>query len=195
MIGRKISEYRIIGEIAEGGMGVVYKAERIDDGTLVAIKVLRKDLVQKSEDRVRFIREAMIYTRLVHPNLIHFHAFRFEKDVGFCLVTELLIGEDLEEVIANASGQPLPIDKALDIALQICAGLSTAHQAGIIHRDLKPANIFIVQNDDGSELVKIFDFGIGKLLGEEEGNAQVTMYGAALGTPLYMAPEQIRGDL
>lgn len=196
MIGKEIAEYRIEAELAEGGMGVIYKGFRIEDGFPVAIKVLRPDMLQKSEDRIRFIREAMIYTKLIHPNLIRFFAFRFVKDVGFCLITELLVGRDLEELLAEKPGEPLPLKYALDIALQICAGLSAAHQAGIIHRDLKPGNIFLVKNpEDEQEIVKIFDFGIGKLMEQEDNSAQVTMYGAALGTPLYMSPEQIRGNL
>ena len=194
MIGRELAEYRIVAELAEGGMGVVYRGERITDGMPVAIKVLRQELVGKSDERIRFIREAMIYTKLVHPNLIRFYAFRFVKDLGFCLVTELMQGRDLEELITYNPG-PLPLQQALDITLQLCAGLSAAHQAGIIHRDLKPGNIFLVAQDDGTEFVKIFDFGIGKLFEQEEESAQVTMYGAALGTPLYMAPEQIKGNL
>lgn len=196
MIGKELAEYRIEAELAEGGMGVIYRGIRIEDGFPVAIKVLRPDMLQKSEDRIRFIREAMIYTKLIHPNLIRFFAFRFVKDVGFCLITELLTGRDLEEVLAEKPGEPLPLKYALDIALQICAGLSAAHQAGIIHRDLKPGNIFLVQHpEDDTETVKIFDFGIGKLMEQEDNSAQVTMYGAALGTPLYMSPEQIRGNL
>lgn len=196
MIGKELAgEYQIISELAEGGMGIVYKGVRVSDNTPVAIKVLRQDLLQKSEERIRFIREAMIYTKLIHPNLIRFFAFRFVKEFGFCLITELLVGQDLEELLARNPGDPLDLKRALDISLQLCAGLSAAHQAGIIHRDLKPGNIFLVDQEDGTELVKIFDFGIGKLLEQEEDSAQVTMYGAALGTPLYMAPEQIRGAL
>lgn len=196
MIGKELAgEYRIVSELAEGGMGIVYKGIRLSDNTPVAVKVLRQDLLQKSEERIRFIREAMIYTKLIHPNLIRFFAFRFVKELGFCLITELLIGQDLEELLARTPGKPIELKRALDIALQICAGLSAAHQAGIIHRDLKPGNIFLVDKEEEDEQVKIFDFGIGKLLEQEEGSAQVTMYGAALGTPLYMAPEQIRGAL
>ncbi|TNE50867.1 MAG: serine/threonine protein kinase [Deltaproteobacteria bacterium] len=196
MIGKELAgEYRIVSELAEGGMGIVYKGIRLSDNTPVAVKVLRQDLLQKSEERIRFIREAMIYTKLIHPNLIRFFAFRFVKELGFCLITELLIGQDLEELLARTPGKPIELKRALDIALQICAGLSAAHQAGIIHRDLKPGNIFLVEKEGADEQVKIFDFGIGKLLEQEEGSAQVTMYGAALGTPLYMAPEQIRGAL
>jgi serine/threonine protein kinase len=197
MIGKQLAEFRIIEEIAEGGMGVVYRGENTEDGTPVAIKVLRQDLINKNEEMARFLREAVIYTKLIHPNLIRFYASRFERDLGFCLITELLIGRDLEELLAETPAQPLPIEQTLDIALQICAGLSTAHQAGIIHRDLKPANIFLVKLDDGSEITKIFDFGIGKLIEQDDPHSGVnlTMYGSALGTPLYMPPEQIKGEL
>lgn len=175
-------------------MGVVYKGERISDKKPVAIKVLREDLLGKTEERVRFIREAIIYKKLIHPNLIRFYSFRFEKDLGFCLITELMEGIELEELLLNRT-EPLPIDRALDLALQICAGLSAAHQAGIIHRDLKPGNIFLVSNPNGTERVKIFDFGIGKLMEHDESAPQDIEDGGALGTPLYMAPEQIRGVL
>lgn len=194
MIGKEISGYRIDYEIAEGGMGMVYGGISLKDNTPVAIKVLREEISKKRADVGRFIREAVIYKRLRHPNLIRFYHFGFEQDMGFYLITELLEGDDLEEaLLAQGIEVPFPLQRALDIALQICAGLATAHDEGVIHRDLKPANIFLVSQPDGSEQVKVFDFGISKLT-EQEVVGAMTQHGIAIGTPLYMAPEQIRGE-
>lgn len=192
MEGKELGEYRIVRELAEGGMGLVFEGLHLTKQTPVAIKTLRKEFTSKREDVARFIREATIYKRLIHPNLIRFYAFGFDAEMGFYLVTELLLGRDLEEALSDLRNQAMPLQKSLDIALQICAGLLLAHQEGIVHRDLKPGNIFLLKTDDG-EQAKVFDFGIAKVF-ESDRQVRLTQEGGALGTPLYMAPEQIRGD-
>lgn len=189
MQGKQLGAFQIECKLAEGGMGHVYRGFSLSDNTPVAIKTLRQECIHRREDVARFIREAGIYKQLIHPNLIRFYNFGFDVDVGFYLVTELFVGRDLEQALAQQDG-PFPTQQALDIALQICAGLDFAHQKGIVHRDLKPGNIFLVRHEE-KEVAKVFDFGIAKMIGRHN-NHQLTMMGSALGTPLYMAPEQIR---
>jgi serine/threonine-protein kinase len=172
-------------------MGMVYRAERLRDGRPTAFKILRDELRDRRQDVGRFIREAVISNRLHHPNLVEFFDFGFDPRVHFYLATELLQGEELESYIRERGGR-LPLKQALDIALQVCAGLESAHMGGIVHRDLKPSNIFLERQSDGKEVIKVFDFGIGKLL-EEEIGGKLTQHGISVGTPLYRAPEQIRG--
>lgn len=193
MLGKEIAGYRILSEIAEGGMGIVYQGESVDSGNAVALKVMRSDIIGKRNEVGRFIREAVIYKRLRHPNLIDFQSFGFDPRLGFFLVTELLNGWELEDELRKVGvGQTLPREQVLDIVLQVCAGLGAAHEQGIVHRDLKPANIFLVpQEKEHSFLVKVFDFGIGHLL-DQDFSTKLVHDNIALGTPLYMAPEQIR---
>ena len=184
MLGKEIAGYRILSEIAEGGMGIVYRGESVESGNAVAIKVMRSDIVGKRNEVGRFIREAVIYKRLRHPNLIDFQSFGFDPRLGFFLVTELLNGWELEDELRKVgAGQTLPREKVLDIILQVCAGLGAAHEQGIVHRDLKPANIFLVpQENDDSFLVKVFDFGIGHLL-DKDFSAKLVHDNIALAKP------------
>ncbi len=189
--GEEIAGFRVLSLLAEGGMGLIYRAERLRDGRPTAFKVMRHELRGRRQDVGRFIREAVISNRLHHPNLVEFFDFGFDPRAHFYLATELLQGEELESYMRDRGGR-LPLKQSLDIALQVCAGLESAHLCGIVHRDLKPANIFLEQQADGKEVIKVFDFGIGKLL-EEEVGGKLTLHGISVGTPLYMAPEQIRG--
>ncbi|MCB9637883.1 MAG: protein kinase [Myxococcales bacterium] len=191
--GEEIAGFQVLSLLAEGGMGIVYQALRLSDGRATAFKVLRDEIRQRRQDVGRFIREAVISQRLHHPNLVDFFDFGFEPRVHFYLATELLQGQELEAYLRER-GERLPLKQALDIGLQVCAGLESAHHSGIIHRDLKPSNIFLERQADGKEVVKVFDFGIGKVLDQEIGG-KLTQHGISVGTPLYMAPEQIRGPV
>ncbi len=202
IIGKELSGFKVVEELAEGGMALIYKGIRLSDSRPVAIKILRSEVAQKRENRGRLLREAMIYEKIRHPNVIEYYAAGFDSDVGFYLVTELLVGDDLESLMMERGNAPLDFGEAFSIALQVCAGLSAAHSKGIIHRDLKPSNIFITKDRYGEDIVKLFDFGIGKSIESENGDKkgaarihQMTMMGIALGTPLYMAPEQIKGQI
>ncbi|MEM1008763.1 MAG: serine/threonine-protein kinase, partial [Myxococcota bacterium] len=188
--GTEVGGFRVLSLLAEGGMGIVYRAEEIGTGRLAALKVLRAELRHRREDVGRFIREAMISKNLYHPNLVEFFDSGFDVAHGFFMATELLDGQDLEEVLRE-NNNILPLEEVLDVLLQVCAGLEVAHQQEIIHRDLKPANIFLVERE-GQQVVKVFDFGIGKMLGQEVGG-KLTHLGVSVGTPLYMSPEQIKG--
>ena len=193
MIGTTLSHYRITAKIAEGGMGVVYRAhdERLDRE--VAIKVLAAEVTGDPDRLARFEREAKALARLPHPNILAVHEFGKEGEIAF-VVTELLQGESLRETVQQGA---VPWRKAVETGAAIADGLAAAHAEGIIHRDIKPENVFITE--DGR--VKVLDFGLARY---DDAKAEdsvthvptVTRHtdpGTVLGTVGYMAPEQVRG--
>jgi tRNA A-37 threonylcarbamoyl transferase component Bud32 len=187
--GDVLSEkYRIEQVIGMGGMGVVLAARHITLGQRLAVKVLRPELARHPEASERFLREARACT-----NLRSEHVARV-LDVGTLangapyMVMEFLDGRDLHEL--GRSGAPLPIAESVAYMLQAAEALAEAHGMGIVHRDLKPANLFLTTSADGSPLVKVLDFGISKAT--TPGERGITSTDAVLGSPGYMAPEQIR---
>ena len=181
MIGRSVGKYRILDRLGRGGMGTVFRA--IDD-TLereVAIKVLNAD-VTEPETLKRFRAEAITLAKLHHPSIATLYELR-EDEGELMMVMEFVHGETLQR-LADRMG-PMPPDFAAQLCAQALDGLAHAHRAGIVHRDLKPGNIMVT--DDG--VVKVMDFGIARLAGSEH----LTLDGLAMGTPAYMAPEQILG--
>jgi serine/threonine protein kinase len=194
--GFKLGPYEILSPLGAGGMGEVYRARDTRLGRDVAIKVLSASFASDPERLRRFEQEARAVAALNHPNVLAIHDIGTHDGAPF-LVTELLQGETLRERLAEG---PMPVRKAIDIAVQAAHGISAAHEKGIIHRDLKPANIFLTA--DGR--VKVLDFGLAKLAaqggpaqGETQGatltSAGVTEPGIVLGTVGYMSPEQVRG--
>jgi adenylate cyclase len=183
MIGQTISRYRVIEQIGQGGMGVVYKAEDLRLGRHVAIKLIAPELTRDPLARSRFLQEARTISSFEHPNICVVHEIDETADGRMFMAMTYYAGETLKQKIARG---PLPLDRALDIAAQVAEGLARAHEQGIVHRDVKPANILVP--DRGP--VKILDFGIAKLLGAE----QLTQDGRTLGTVFYMSPEQVLGD-
>jgi serine/threonine protein kinase len=188
MVGQTISHYRILRKLGSGGMGEVYLAEDIDLRRSVALKVLPADFAA-DEDRVRrFIREAMVASGLNHPNIAHIYEVREADGVRF-IAMEYVEGQTLESVLEKG---PPPIERALNIALQIADALETAHAKNIIHRDIKPANIMLT----GADRVKVLDFGLAKVtrVGPDASTMQATSEtGVILGTVHYMSPEQALG--
>ena len=177
MIG---SRYRMIGLIGRGGMGEVYRADDLKLGQTVALKFLPAD-VERDPDRLdRFLTEVRMSLRVTHPNVCRVFDISQIGERNF-LSMEYVDGEDLASLLRRIGR--LPEDKAIEIARQLCAGLAAAHDEGVLHRDLKPANIMI----DGRGRAKIADFG---LAGATEG---IAGYEARVGTPQYMAPEQVAG--
>jgi serine/threonine-protein kinase len=180
MVGRVISHYRIVEKIGEGGMGVVYKAEDLKLRRPVALKFLRERNLNDDE-RKRFFREAQAAASLQHPNICPVYEVD-EVDGQVFFAMAFVEGRTLAEVL---SAGPLPIDEAVDIAIQLADGLAAAHSRGVVHRDIKAGNIIL--NDEGHAV--ILDFGLAQMGGE----SRITRTGATVGTAAYMSPEQAQG--
>ena len=189
MIGRSIGNYKIVRAIGEGGMGTVYLAEHPMIGKRVAVKMLRPDLGTDPGLVSRFFQEARAVNEIRHPNIVDISDFGKTEDGIVYFVMELLEGRSLRDRL-NAEG-PLPIDDAVTVSRQVCDALAAAHRVGIVHRDLKPDNIFLLADPTGALRSKLFDFGVAKLLGEQEKQVgHKTIAGSVVGTPFYMSPEQ-----
>jgi len=186
--GQTLSYYRILAPLGSGGMGEVWRARDTRLEREVAIKVLPSDLAQ-GDALLRFQREARTLAALNHPNVAQVYGFECEGETCF-IAMELVPGEDLAERLARG---PLRPEAVLDVGRQIAAGLEAAHEAGVVHRDLKPANVRRTPGGD----VKVLDFGLAKGAAPEARDPRSgdfsTEEGRVLGTPTYMAPEQVRG--
>ena len=184
MIGKSISHYKILEELGRGGMGIVYKAEDTRLDRTVAIKVLSTHLDSDSEAKKRFIHEAKTASSLDHPNVGYIHEIGETDDGQLFIAMAFYVGEPIGDIVDRG---PLPIEDALNYAIQTAEGLVRAHEMGIIHRDIKPANLMVTREG----VVKILDFGVSKMASQ----TQLTKTGASVGTTLYMSPEQARGDV
>src|SRR5579872_4666812 len=196
LVGRVINErFKITGVIARGGMGKVYRAEQAPLGRVCAVKVLNPNYAggQDPEFHKRFFLEASTAAKLTHPNTVTIFDYgRTEDDIYF-MAMEYLDGVTLHRAIRQAGF--FPQERAAHIARQMCRALREAHELGVIHRDLKPANILLVEHGDEVDFVKVLDFGLVKNVSETRaGGEELTQAGLFMGSPKYMAPEQIRGD-
>jgi serine/threonine-protein kinase len=185
---QQIDRYRLLRQVGRGAMGDVFEAEHIHIGKRVALKLLHRDLARDPSTVERLRREARTAGSIGHPNIVEMEDFGITPDGAVYLVMEWLPGETVADRIDRG---PVSQREAIDIVRQTCAGLGAAHAAGVIHRDLKPANIFLARQRDGSEVVKILDFGIAKLLA---GDSRLTRTGVFVGTPDYVSPEQAMGE-
>jgi serine/threonine protein kinase len=186
-------KYRIASFLGDGAMGTVYEAQHVIVGRRFAVKLLRTELVQQPEIVERFRREAQAAGSLESENIASVVDFGHDPDGVPFIVMEFLAGADLGRILAQEG--TLPLARVVEVAIQVCRGLAAAHAAGIVHRDLKPENLFLTRRGDGSDLVKILDFGIAKLLPVGRSSpANLTRTGPAMGTAFYMPPEQARGD-
>jgi len=182
MLGQKISHYKILNKLGEGGIGEVYFAEDSKLKRKVALKFLSSRQITNAESRLRFQREAQAAAALNHPNIVTIYEIGEFENLTF-IAMEYIEGKTLRMLINEGT---LDIEKSVNYASQLCEGLEKAHQAGIVHRDIKPENIII----DYTDRVKILDFGLAKL----KNVSQLTKESATLGTVKYMSPEQTRGE-
>jgi len=190
--GRIVDGKYAIGErIAAGGMSEVYAARHTETERHLALKILRTDPLSQSGAVERLRREARAAGRIGHDNICDVIDVGRLDDGTPYLVMPLLRGRTLAAVLRDAG--PLPVPRCIDIGAQVLSGLAAAHAAGILHRDLKPQNVFLVRMGDRDDFVKILDFGISKELAAPPTDGSITQTGTVLGTPLYMAPEQVRG--
>ena len=193
LIGRVIAErFRIVSLIARGGMGKVYKAEQAPLGRSCAIKVLNPNYNGDADPEFhrRFFREASITSRITHPNSVTIFDYGKTEDEIYYMAMEYLEGQTLHHALREVG--TMHEDRVGRIAQQICRALREAHTLDVIHRDLKPANIFLSKHGDDEDFVKVLDFGLVKHLSERP-EEQLTQTGLFMGSPKYMAPEQIQG--
>ncbi len=185
---QRMGPYRLQGEIAKGGMGIVVKARDERLGRDVALKFLPPMMRADPRLEARFRSEARAASALDHPNIYQIHDIGETADGDLYIVMAYYPGETLAQRIARG---PLPVVEAIQVAAQVARGLARAHQAHIIHRDVKPGNLMLVEPGDGeltvhADRVKVLDFGIAKLEG-----SQLTQTGGVAGTLTYMSPEQL----
>jgi serine/threonine protein kinase len=184
-----VEKYRVESVIGSGGMGVVLSATHLMLGNRVAIKVLRRPGPQEV---ARFLREARIAAQVKNRHIARVFDFGQLPSGAPFLVMEFLEGRDLSQLLEAG---PLPVELTVDYVLQACEAIAQVHALGIVHRDLKPANLFLAE-DQGQSLVKVLDFGIFKAIGGalDMASTQLTGQHALIGSPVYMSPEQLRGD-
>lgn len=189
LVGQVIDgRYRVDAVLARGGMGAVLRGTHVILNQPVAIKVMLDGTMRDPSLRDRFLREARILAQVRSPSIASIFDAGLLPDGTLYLVMELLEGEDLERSLRAG---PMTLAAASKVVSEVCEGLAEAHEKGIVHRDLKPANIFVVKKANGETAAKIIDFGISKKLGD---TSESTGLGNLVGSPSYMAPEQIKAS-
>lgn len=185
--------FHVVGLISEGGMGAIYKAKHLMTGAKIAIKVLHPHLARQATNVKRFEQEARAASALSHPNLVVVYDYgTTPKNIPF-LVMELIEGVNLSQTIRDHGA--LPIDRLLVIFWQAADALAHAHKRGVVHRDIKPSNMILTATDDGTDFIRIVDFGIAKLTAIDGAATQeLTKTGDIMGSPMYMSPEQCLGE-
>jgi serine/threonine protein kinase len=183
LIGRTFGAYQLVDLLGQGGMAVVYRGFQPSLNRYVAIKVLRGELARDPEFVTRFQREALAAAKLSHPNIVHVYDAGLADGIYY-IAMDYVDGGSLRDLLDQG---PLPTERAIGIAIQMANALDYAHQQSLIHRDVKPNNVLMTR--DGRPLLT--DFGIAKLLD----SAGLTRTGTAIGTPEYMAPEQVQAQV
>jgi serine/threonine protein kinase len=191
--GTLLGSYRLLATIGTGGMGNIYSAEHVRLGRRVGLKVLKPELTRRVDVVKRFFAEARAVSEVGHPNIVDIHDFVEDGSVEpplIYMVMELLVGCDLAQRIRSVG--PMEPAEVVPIAVQVANALIAVHRLNILHRDLKPENIFLVERPGAVPHVKLLDFGVATTFGDRE-SLGLTAPGATVGTPQYMAPEQILG--
>ena len=198
MVGRVfLGRYEPIRLLGEGGMGRVFLAKQNDLGRHVVVKVMHDHIAADPKFRERFQRETLVMARFQHPCVVALYDASLNDPQGPCIVMEYIKGISLD-VLLHRNGRFSPA-RASRFLAQICEALQAAHQEGIVHRDLKPSNLMVVDHDTPYEKIKVMDFGLAKMVGNEQSMGMMhkaTETGAdfAVGTPGYISPEQVRGE-
>ncbi len=182
--------YRIERPLGVGGMGVVMEATHVVLHERVAVKLLSPDLACNEEAAQRFMREARASARVKSEHIARVTDVGALDDGTPFMVMEYLDGETLAALLERRGR--LPVGEAVDMVLQACRALTAAHAQGIVHRDLKPSNLFLARQDDGTQVIKVLDFGISKLNTGGTSDGNITKTSAVMGSPNYMSPEQMR---
>jgi serine/threonine-protein kinase len=195
LIGASVGNYQVQRKLGEGGMGAVYLAVHPKIGKRVALKVLHPEFSSNEDVISRFFNEAKAVNDIQHPNIVDIIDYGTMQAPGLghqvvYFIMEFLSGDSLAKIIHDQA--PLAPERAQAIALQIADALGASHRHGIVHRDLKPDNVMIAPRRDGRDFVKVLDFGIAKLTGDQQGSRR-TRTGIVMGTPAYMSPEQCEG--
>ncbi|WNG54875.1 protein kinase [Archangium gephyra] len=191
LVGQQIGEYMVRRRIGSGGMGVVYEGEHPVIGRKVAIKIIRPDSSEGIRSR-DLVSEARAVSAIRHRGIIDIFGFGTLPGIGQYLVMEYLNGRPMDEVIQERA--PMRPSEAIRLIIEVLGALSAAHAVGVIHRDLKPGNIFVVLESNGTEYVKVLDFGLAKQGATPNGPTPQTRASMIVGTPEYMAPEQACGQ-
>ncbi len=186
---RRLGAYRLVTRIGAGGMGDVWLARQMPLDRPVALKLLKKRVLDEPGAVRRFKREALAASRLSHPNTIRVFDFGASDDGVLYLAMELLDGLDVEALVARIGR--LPPERVVHLGRQTCASLAEAHAQGIVHCDVKPANVFVAHVGDDLDFVKVLDFGLARVLA---GPGATTVASGIRGTPAFMAPEVVRGE-
>jgi hypothetical protein len=191
LVGTTIDgRFALTGLLGRGGMGVVYRACQLSMEREIAVKILKREHAENREAVQRFFREARAVSRLTDPHTVTVLDFGQTNDGLLFLAMEMLRGRTLFDAVRAEPG-PMDPARAIRIVDQILSAVGEAHAVGVLHRDLKPENVFLVQGEETRDFVKVLDFGISKLIGEE--GTPLTGAGKVFGTPAYMSPEQANG--
>jgi serine/threonine protein kinase len=187
-VGKVINgRYRVLEKLGEGGMSIVYAGEQINVARKVALKIMHGQYSNDQEFVRRFRQEARLAASLNHPNIVQVYDFDQAEDGTLFIAMEYLQGTNLKDLIRQ---KPLGVSMAVRLGIQIAEGLASAHRAGVIHRDIKPENIMVLRSE---QQIKLLDFGIARLGEAGSTTSRLTQAGMMMGTPAYMAPEQIEG--
>jgi eukaryotic-like serine/threonine-protein kinase len=189
-----VNKYRLNRLLGTGGMATVWSATHTFTERQFAIKFMLPSVAKTDETIHRFLQEARVSARIDHPNVIDILDVGQAEDGGLFLVMELLTGVSLETAMRRQS-PPLTLVELAFVMVEVARTLAVAHRSGVVHRDLKPSNIFLHKERSGTPVPKILDFGVSKFMGDESARLHpLTVAGTVIGSPLYMSPEQARGD-